>query len=413
MRSLDSAPPKLRKSALISTPLLLSYLLSSLLYPHHACAATQDSVTYKDHNHPRSLHLPEVLELRGDEESYEPDFIGADRSIIGRALADDKALANNAPTNTQINQGESDFWTFPSQALAKAKSPKTSGLPSTFPEQYNFPPPNSSDGTLLFISLTTCLQPTPESSKSNGAPDQLKLYVSTSSSNPNPSINNNDHAVPVDGGFGWLNISVKSDVYFGVFAPNNDGFDGIYNYQLTASIDGFFASYHNETQVYFVDSDTNSALLYTYNLTNENSSSTAYEAWMSTPPAFSMFVQNQDNPAILGLQKSYCALEKLAQIQMTDIDTAVTSANNGQPQQLFHAKTLNGSSSYYAMLALNGNSTQSGGGIVGGGGVVWNTVKFETKSGKSILFLRHWLRTDDIWQTIIALWSTICHSAAP
>ena len=391
MRPLALVCPRLQTCVFTLVPLLLTYGFPDLVRCHQADATHEDLITQEDHNHHRLLQLSEQLRYGAGGGTYEPDFIGVDRSIIGRAPTDDQALVNNVPAKLNIEQGQSQFWSFSSQALSGPKSPQTTGLPSAFPNQTNYAANASSDGTTLYISLNACLQPSPQSPDTKGAPDQLKLYVSTSSDNQQPDNNNHDYAVPVDGGFAWLNItSVKSNVYIGVVAPNVQGFTGVYNYELTASIDGFYASYYDQTELYFVDSDTTSALLYTSDTTNSNSSTLVYKNWMSlNPPPFSLFVQNQNNPSLLGMQKSYCALKNFAQVSMTDVDTIMTSLNNGQPQQQFHAKTLNGSSSYYAILAVDGNSTDSGSGVVGGGGIVWDTLNFTTKQGISALFQNH------------------------
>ncbi len=386
MRPLGFVCPRLQTCVSSLAPLILTYVFPILVQFHQADATHEDLITHEDHNHHRLMKVAEEVGYGDDGGTYEPDFIGADRSIIGRSPTDNQALVNNVPGQLNIEQGTSQFWSFSSQAFRK--SPQTTGLPSAFPDQIDHTAPASSDGTTLYISLNTCLQPSPQSPTTHG-PDQLKLYVSKSSEQPNND--DNDYVVPVDGGFAWLNIpSVKTDVYIAVVAPQVQGFTGVYNYELTASIDGFYASYYDQPELYFVDSDTTSALLYTYNTTNNNSSTLVYKNWMSrNPPPFTLFVQNQNNPSTLGLQSSYCALKNLAQVSMRDVDTTMTSLNNGQPQQQFHAKALNGSSSYYAILAVDGNSTDSGPGVVGGGGIVWATVNITTKQGTFSIFHNH------------------------
>lgn len=355
--------------------------LSSVFLATHTSAAPGDSTIGEEQNHPRLDVYG--LELRHQIASYEPDFHGFDRSIIGRAGDTIQQLENNRPGASNIDPGESQFWTFPNRTLFGPKSPPGAGLPSQIEGQDVSTPPASLGRIVLYITLTTCLQPTSRNPNPNGGPDQLKLYVSTSSSNQQPDVNDNDFAVLVNGGFGSLTISVKSDVHFGVFAPRNEGFTGIYNYQLTASIDGFFASHYEDRNGYIIDSDTNSVLIYTNDTTNDSNSSTPeFQQWMNRPPVFTLYVQNQDNPSILGLHNSVCALQNLAQIRgPADIDTGMTTAGNRLPKQQFYAKNLNDSSAYYAIPAIVGNSSDSGPGVVGGGGTVWNYLNFTTKSG--------------------------------
>ena len=59
----------------------------------------------------------------------------------------------------------------------------------------------------------------------------------------------------------------------------------------------------------------------------------------------------------------------------------VTRGLGNKPKQQFYATGLNSSSQYRAFLAMNGNSTASGNGVVGGGGKVWGPgIDFTTKS---------------------------------
>lgn len=317
--------------------------------------------------------------------NYESDFIGLDRSIIGRAGQDIQNLANNVPGQLNIEQGSTQYWTFPKQSLDESKAPSTLGLPSSPLIKVVDAKPNEN---VLYISLTTCLQPTSKTSSPNGPPGQLELYVSTSSTNTQPSAADKDCVVAIVEGFGSLNISVKSDVYFGIVAPNTKDFTGVYSYQLTASIDGFFASHSTEPNVNLIDSDTSSVLLYTNGIASNNTSNSEnFKKWMSGPPRFSIFVQNNDNPTIQGMRRSVCALQNFADIRLSaDIDTGMTLAGDGRPKQQFHVRNLNASSTYYAITTIVGNSTNSGNGVIGGGGTVWDSSPdssptFTTKSG--------------------------------
>ena len=349
--------------------------LTAALFIPHAFTAKADSLSYEDPNNPRLGSGLEV-DVRYDPENYEPEFTGADRSIIGRAGQVALALGNNAPGILNISQGMSQYWRFPSATLSGPKSPQTPGLPSYFEGQNVSFTPDPGE-TELYISLTTCQQPLSKDPGSNGPPDQLKLYISTSPTNQQPDDANHDSVVLVEEGFGWLHVSVKNDVYFGVYAPTDEAYNGFYQYQLTASIDGFYASSYSDTNVNLVDSDTNSALLYTNNtIDTSNSSNSTFQQWMNNPPVFSLFVQSQDNPAIVGLQKSVCGLQNLAQIQGASVmKTSMTAIGDGLPKQQFYVKSLNRNSTYQATVAIIGRS-----GIVGGGGTVWNSVNFTTKS---------------------------------
>ena len=362
---------------------LLYILACTTRFTSHAFAAKDDSMTHENHNHPLLNSALEV-DVGHDLEGYEPEFAGADRSIIGRAGDANLILRNNAPGTLNISQGNRQYWTFPNTTLFGAKSPQTPGLPSYLEGQNISVTPGDPSEIELYISLTTCRQPLAKDPDSDGPPNQLKLYYSTSSNRQQP--NESDYAVPIEEGFGSLNISVKNDVYFGVYAPANESYDGVYNYQLTASVDGFFASSYNYPNLHFVDSDSNSALLYSNNTINTtNSSDPAFKQWMDRSPAFSLFLQNQKAPSIMGLQKSVCGLQNLAQIQgPQDVVSSMTAAGDGLPKQQFYVKNLSRSSTYYAVIAMIGNSTDNGSGVVGGGGTVWaSSQNVTTKSCES------------------------------
>ena len=187
----------------------------------------------------------------------------------------------------------------------------------------------------------------------------------------------------MDGGYAGTNITASDDVFFSVSAPTNTGFSGSYDYELTASIDEFYATYEDKPFQRIVDTDTSSVLIFTNDTTKLNSSTTTFQNWMETT-AFSAYVYNQNDPAILGIQSSWCALEKYKPIYVNsqNSNTSMTTTVDGQPKQQFYIQGLNGSSAYYAIVAIEGNSTKSGGGVVNGGGTVWANTSFKTKSGK-------------------------------
>ena len=412
-------PLQSRFAASLAASLVLVVLYFTLSNPHFAYAADVDSITHSDHNHPRLLDLHDQSGLADDLEwdheqeadRYEPDFVGLDRSVTGRASDSTQALGNNDPGKDNISGGQVHYWTFPNSTLWGSFSAPTPGLPSD-PEKRDveetliFETGSGQNATLdlakrqdlsppsrlLSISFNTCDQPQMHASDQDSGAPQLELYLSLSSRNQQPGPGVDDPSqitIAVDGGFGGLQINVSSDVWFGVAAPTSSSYDGTYNYELTASIDRPYAAYDDFESLFFLDSDNFSALLVSNDTTDANSSDPVYQEWMSNPPPFSIFVQNQNDPSLQGLQKSYCGLQNHAQIQgnllsqnTSGVDVDMT-ASEGQPRQQFYVKNLNASSTYYAYMALDGNSTAAGGDIIGGGGKVWKNVTFTTKSGSS------------------------------
>ena len=104
-------------------------------------------------------------------------------------------------------------------------------------------------------------------------------------------------------------------------------------------------------------------------------------------PPYGMFAHNQNDRSILGVQYSYCGLNHLAQIvaglgaENQNVVGMTTRGLYNKPKEQFYVNDLNASSSYWGFLAMQGNSTASGNGVVGGGGKVWSAVNFTTKTG--------------------------------
>ena len=421
------SPLQSRLVASMTASILLLLVYCFLLSPHFADALDVDSIIPEDHNHqrlaePRQGHF-EFDSSTDSTATYEPEFLGVNRGIIGRAPDGVTTIDNNVPVNLNINPGWTDYWMFTKDSIFGPKSPQTSGLPSEIQKRQkeaqgpDAPSDVESSQAILeessagekqmlrarqdntttqrvWITVNTCLQPSPNTtSGAETGPPQLELYVSVDGTNqkPGPDQDSARQAVSIlDGGYGIVGIDANTDIYIGIYAPESSAFTGIYNYDIAASID---APYHsvNETDpfLFLIDSDSSSALLITDNLTQAAESDPVFQEWTKIPPPFNLFAQNQNVTTILGLQNSYCGLKNNAQVtayldgQAThNIDVGITSRGLGnKPKQQFYLKGLNDSSSYYGFLAMQGNSTAFGSGVVGGGGKVWKSMNFTTKSG--------------------------------
>lgn len=429
-----------------SLSFLIGYLLLSSLQIAHATEGA--SIIHEDHNHPLLLNLriegehTTSLDWQQDEGSsdYEPEFAGIDRGIIGRALPEITVLGNNAVRPRNILPGDKQYWVFPNETLWGSLSPAPSGVLSpegwkrttgdhndsrirTGAEGWYLPHADEVETELsrrqastnrirtLYVTLNTCLQPSSNSTDPIGPPPQLQLYVSLSDRNQRPGgpdVKDSDQQqVAVQGGYANLTVNATAAVYIGVAASNITDFAGIWNYELAASIDAPYHSYASERQnLFFIDSDTDSALLVTSNLTQASSDDPLYQKWMTTSPPFSMFAHNENDTAIKGLENSYCGLKHNAQIVANKngqdtgrVDVGMTTRGPGKkPKEQFHIKGLNGSSTYYGFLAMDGNMTHEGGGVVGGGGKVWKAMNFSTKSGTSWTFLAEINRANSLTQ---------------
>jgi calcium channel MID1 len=404
-------PLQARFAASFMATLILLTLYLTLTNPKFAYAADTNSILRQDHNHPLSIILDPEHDLSwGDNEGdiYEPEFLGVNRGIVGRQKQENTAIANNAPQLKPIQGGETQNWVFPKEALEGPLSPETPGLPSSVLRRWGEDEIEGLEGVehslrkrqgqrKLYITINTCLQPSVDTTADKRPPPQLRLFYSQSKSlqKPGPGIDDPDNReVSIVEGFGSHTMEADDDVFIGVSAPASNSFNGSYEYQLAVSIDAPFHSYDDGTPFLFlIDSDTNGALLVTNDTTQANASSSVYQEWMDMPPPFSMFASNINDSRIIGLRHSYCGLKNTAQITATgkdgqstgNVEVSMTDraigGNEKKPKEQFYIKSLNGSSTYYGFLAMDGNSTASGNGVVRGGGKVWKAMNFTTKSG--------------------------------
>ena len=380
-----------RFAASFTAALLLFVLYLIFSNPHYAYAADPDSLTRGDHNHPLILQLGEETEVQlsiqhdtSDDHiaGYEPDFLGVGRDIIGRAPSPvTQTLQNNVPAIMTIMPGELQNFVFPASALSTALSSPTPAIP---PNQIVV---DTSAGPAtepnLYLTLSICAQPLATEDHPSGLPAPLDLYVSYSSINnqsPGPGSSMQQQGV-VSTNQGFVNYTehTSGDTYFGVLAPSNAGFSGNYTYQLTASNDEPYTYAQDFQSLYFLDSDSDSGLFVTNNLTTSES---AAQQWLSAGTPFGIFVHNQDDISIQGLLRSYCGLNNSAQIKASvDVEMGLNTVAGGYPKQQFYVPGLNKSSSYHAILALDSQYQQSGPGNPGGGGMLWQDINFTTKSG--------------------------------
>lgn len=407
---------------------MLVILYFAISWPHFAYAAEVDSIRPEDHNHEPLLETPylevdyDELELRGV--TYEAEFIGFDRGIIGRTTTDPTALINNVAITTNVPQGQLMSYMFTNASLWADKSPATPGLPSAIqlqgrsliPGAYEDqedeqtededeqgeegselrlrPRQSTSTERTLYITVTTCTQPT--SNTTTDTPPQLLLYVSQSKNNTNPGPGQDSASQKVmelHQGYALYELNATGDVFMGIYAKNDSSYSGTYSAQIAASIDAPYHYYWNSSDpnLFAVDSDAGSALLMTDPLIANISNTTLFEEWMDITPPFQLFVSDASSTSIMGLQRSYCGLQTNAQIvasrpgqTTSQVVTGMTNIGTGSlPKQQFYVTGLNAKTTYNVMLAMNGNSTAAGDGVVGGGGQVFHMTSFSTLQSKN------------------------------
>ncbi|KAK4506174.1 hypothetical protein PRZ48_004139 [Zasmidium cellare] len=390
-------PLQSRLLASVSALALLALIYWSLSNPHFAYAAelahdgTGQLRRGEDHNWHRIEEDDEVVKL-SKRETKNTQFQG-----------------NNIGTLFDISTGDLDIWEYPNRFLVEDPVGKGDGFPSELEgkrvDTFRHPELRKRDleerqtGTTIYISANTCRQPLWVGSETQDvAPPQLTLYVSNSAGNKDLGPDgNNQQVYPFDGGF--VNASVPNASgtwHVAVSAPDlSSNFSGFWNYEMAVSIDDYFHEAEvDDPFLYLVDTDYNSALFVTDNLTEANASTEVYQKWLNLSAPFVMFAVNQNLTGTMGLENSFCGLETFvknnSQIQASQADLQgnsshvqmgmITRGLGQKPKEQFYVTGLNDSSQYTAYLAMDGNSTASGNGVVGGGGKVWGAgVNFTTK----------------------------------
>ncbi|KKZ63378.1 hypothetical protein EMCG_02309 [[Emmonsia] crescens] len=387
--------------------IILYFVLSN---PTLAYAIDVDSIIPKDHNHPisLSLDLPLDIDSPGPPPDFELNSAGIAADILRRAPDDAISLKNNVPEQGELDLGATHYFWFSKEALAGPKSDPSPGLPgdnkiefldNVLMEQAGLERPDDTlvkRATKVYISATTCLQPAFNATEARDAgPPQLQLYVSQSEDiqQPGPGVEGPGlQLINFDGGYASTIVDANGDIYIGVSAPRNERYFGSYKFEIAASIDQLFHEAESKVPyLFFVDGDSGSALLQTKETTTAGPDDEIYKQWMSLdPPPFTIFAHNMDDKSILGVQKSYCGLKANAQIGKDGDGVQVSMTNRGpkrKPKEQFYIRGLNSSSSYYGFLAMEGNSTNSGSGVVGGGGKVWKPTSFTTKAENNCAIL--------------------------
>ncbi|OQE08497.1 hypothetical protein PENVUL_c009G10086 [Penicillium vulpinum] len=336
------------------------------------------------------------LELR---DSVDEDGESNGLELVRRYPNNAKALGNNQFAQGELEGGAVQWFYLTDTVVNGKHDPEGTGLPAyvnATVEDEDDPiyEPWKREGnfskramTTVYLSLTTCQKPITNKTNTQDGFPQLQMYVSTSAKlqQPGPGKDNSQQDIHTAvGGYMGFTIDADSDVFIGVAAPNSTTYTGIYKYQIAASIDAYF---HNvvddEPNLFFIDADISAALLVTNNLTQSLRNSTNYQQWMNLVPPYTMFAHNINDTALEGLERSFCALDELSQMGRISNSTEVGMTNRGlgnKPKEQFYITGLNQSSSYSGILAMVGNSTANGNGIIGGGGKVWQPMNFTTKA---------------------------------
>jgi calcium channel MID1 len=419
-------PLQSRLAACLGTSILLVIIYYSISPSHFAYAAELGSILNEDHNHHR-IALGHDFDLATDIDSskdgdiletdgfagtgeYRAEFPGVSRELVGRAPPGVTQLKNNVQFAINIKPGESDNYVFDSTEVYGPKGTVRSGLPwnisrsdgtsiqkrddaewneGTGTDVHDLLKRQATNGTVtpVYISVNTCLQPFVNLGRTS-SPPQLTLYISVNESNISPSADKNAVKVPLERGYASKVVNATGSVWFSIVADDlTDDFSGPWNYAIAASIDASYFYYEDTPFIWTVDTDSNSALLATLNLTDadpevSDETKALREQWMkmTDAPPFTMKIYNSSSPNITGIESSYCGLKNEGMNPII-ITYNMTRRGVGQnPKQQFYATGLQPGQNYTAILAYDGvNMTNAD--VVAGGGQLWKSITFTTKTG--------------------------------
>jgi calcium channel MID1 len=373
--------------------LLLSYFVS--------CQAAQDRSPATGSIDASDLGFTSSLEsaTKSDEESdagldYKPIFHALKEVWYGKHHGGPTYLSNNHPSRKSIQPGASDHFIFPLDELLLPRTLEIPVIPVRSSEAIEVGEAPSlelrkRDSGLyrVHLTLSVCRQPSPKWI-TDGPPPGLDLHISSArqSEKKTESADSENRKLSTDEGFTYFVDEFSEDMRLLVHAPQLNGYDGHYSYEITASIDHPYTFYNDFHSLRHVDSDHTAGMFTTTPLADSRSAdSDTIERWMQTGSPFTLFIHNRDDPQILGLRKSYCGLAENAELLADGpgVETGMTTLGGHTVQQQFYMPGLDRGASYHAILGLPSNFSKRGAGTPTGGGMVWRSLEFRANSDDS------------------------------
>ncbi|KAF2024739.1 hypothetical protein EK21DRAFT_21695, partial [Setomelanomma holmii] len=412
-----------RLLAALPTTFVLSIALASLLSPHRTSAIeTPDTLAPTVLDQPLLDAASDPLASLQDDMSnddgsggYAPDFDYFDRSLLGRQESQEpqlRELKNDEKTEMDIAQGATAFFVLkkgqsrivraeddaPEALEARAIANTPGNLVAEDIAVDHDEKDDKRDDTSdelrkrqstnrVWLSANTCRQPMFTEGQAPQSHPQLVMYISTSNPRPGPNSTTGLATAPVlfDSGFASLDLNTSSDVYIGIAAPNlENGWFGSWHFEMTASLHGTYYTYNqSDPFLYLIDSDSDSALFITYNLSDPTNTTNTTEQWIDNNP-FRMYAWPVgDNTNITGMEHSLCALKSLNNETDVTVQTTITTKFGGNlPKSQFHVQGLKNGTKYNGFLTVEGSQNVlqlPGAGAVRGGGYVFKQFEFMTK----------------------------------
>ncbi|KAF2261686.1 hypothetical protein CC78DRAFT_535529 [Lojkania enalia] len=349
------------------------------------------------------------------EQGYAPDFAYFDRSMIGRQEEVEELQDNDRKDNVALAPGSTHNFKIGNSGRQVKREDLGSEVHSPLDERrtrngselgHERESKDSSDSDeaqelkkrqgnrrTIFISVNTCRQPTAEDADDTSGAGQLALWVSTSPNNKKPGPGANaDLATEktFERGYVSLNVSTESEVYIGIAAPSlPDGKTGDYSFQIAVSDNQYYHNLNRTAYLYFVDSDSDSALFITNNFTDNNASLPEYYTWLDMQSPFTMYAFDEDtwSKGMLGLEFSNCGLqEQFSKMNNISVERNMTVRYGMDgPKALLNVEGLTAGKTYKGFLVANGNTSTGtlalpGQEVLSGGNRLYSGFEFQTKA---------------------------------
>ncbi|PSN68506.1 hypothetical protein BS50DRAFT_491187 [Corynespora cassiicola Philippines] len=351
------------------------------------------------------------MQEEGEEEGgvgYVPGFAYFDRGLVGRQQEDVTRLTGDEKASSRTIPGSVRYFVLERSQLGARDLSEARGAENASGGGMEEVEEGDNDegegllgeakekrqqrGTRVWISANACRMPEPGSTAATGSAPQMTMYVSTSTDNqqPGPGRENNlaGEPIPFVGGYANFTLQTDSDVYIGVEAPDaQQGWEGMYEFEIAASTTDFYHGYNSSDPfLWMVDTDSESALFITPNLTMTNDSA-AVSRWINaTQNPFTMyaFPASQTWSPMNGLERSICGLRQQfnATMNFTVESFMTTKFGDNRPKAQFHVQGLQNGVTYYGFLAVNGTNEGlelPGIGTIRAGGEVFEQFNWTTK----------------------------------
>lgn len=336
------------------------------------------------------------FEEEGEEEGTEGLGLGAHGLRGKRDTEIMRSLGNGIPGRYNLQSGDINYWVLEPSELFDGDLNARSELRRRRDGDGDSEHVKRQDqhSIQLYITFNTCLQPQPnaalpEFQRPTGPPPGLELFMSSSSDNqtPGPATTTKPQTtIPVVGGFASLTINATGSIWVAVYAPrvsNINQWQDVWNYELVLSTTKPYHKYVEDQFLYLVDTDNSAALFITGNMSTTASTEGGVDEdvdgteLLDRPPPYTMYAQNTGvYSRFAGLERSYCAVTKLAQVRPSSLDSSMTARGLGNlPKEQFHLRELNRSSTYLAFLARPGSNDSND-----TSGTLWRALRVTTKS---------------------------------